>query len=274
MSSSLLPTQLSSPLSLLLLLLLFTAPVLTTQSKPQTETRGVPSDIPYIQCEVCKHIVEAAVNETNKLPQAQLTAVQLFDVVETLCEPSSPSGHWTKTIDMVERMRKLYLVPQPLEQACAQECRTLALACQRVMDGVESELAERLYALRKKGEVRAGDVENWFCDKGGLSDACRIRAPFFPKERPTGPPFIGLDPKKVEMDEMLQKIKMQNQGMNVDMMGAGDMPKMGDNDDDDDDDGDNDGEGGAESFPANDADVGDAAGDAVGDVGEENQDEL
>lgn len=202
-------------------------------SNSQLDSRGVPSDVPYIQCETCFHVVEAVVNETNKIGEKELTEIKLFDVVESLCDPNSPVGKWATKIDLQERLRKIHLVKQDGVQECKQECRTLALACAQVLDSVETELAEHLYMLRKNGEVTKSDVESWLCDKNGMSSACSNRVPLFPKSRPTGPPFVPRDEKQAAIDEMIKKMQAENGGLG---MGAMNPNSMGDQDLEDDDD--------------------------------------
>lgn len=206
------------------------------------DTRGVPSDVPYIRCETCKYVVQAAVNQTNELTSDKLSEIHLFDLVESLCDPTSSNGKWVRTIDMVERVRKVHLVSHPMEQECKQECRTVALACNSVLDGVETELAERLYLLRKKGSVDETDVIDWLCDKAGVSTACVQRVPFYPKERPTGPPFQPMDDKDADVQDMIKKLNSEaGGGVNV-MSGADLKSKIGANDNYDDDEDDNDDE--------------------------------
>lgn len=225
-------------------LLVFGLAFLVTSAEADADsksaTRGVRSDVPYIQCETCTHVVEAAVNETNKLEGTQLTELALFDMVESLCDPNVPVGKWATTIDLQERLRKLHLVKQDATQACKQECRTIALACSQVLDSVETELAERLYLLRKKGPVHVKDIQSWFCDKGGLSSACAERTPLFPKSRPTGPPFEPRDEKQAAIDEAMKKIQAEDNGFGMNAMNPGPMGDYSgaDDDDDDDDDGD------------------------------------
>lgn len=178
----------------------------------QLDARGVPSDVPYIRCEACKLVVQAAVNRTNELSENGLTEIRLFDLVESLCDPTSINGKWARTIDLVERVRKIHLVQQSNIQDCKQECRTLALACAAVLDGVETELAERLYLLRKEGPVDEADIAAWFCDKKGISSACSLRTPLYPKERPTGPPFSPVDEAKSQVEDMVKNMNAQTQG--------------------------------------------------------------
>lgn len=225
-------------------LLLFALPFLATRAEADADSksaaRGVRSDVPYIQCETCAHVVEAAVNETNKLEGTHLTELALFDMVESLCDPNAPVGKWTTTIDLQERLRKLHLVKQDATQPCKQECRTIALACSQVLDSVETEFAERLYLLRKKGPVDVKHIQSWFCDKGGLSSACAETTPRFPKSRPTGPPFEPRDEKQAAIDEAMKKIRADENGfsmnaMDPDAMGAYSTDDDVDDDDDDDD---------------------------------------
>lgn len=216
--------------TLLFALLVF---VLHANGDTILDRRGVPSDIPYIKCETCNHIARAATNATNQLLFDQLTEIQTFDIVEQLCDPSTNQGNWACKIDMVEHVRKIRLEVQQNPQPCKQECKTLSLACASIMDGIESELAEQLYAWRKKGIVSESQVVSWLCDKRkGASRACEHATPLFEKARPTGPPFKVADEKELLEMQMKEFAEQSGQGMN--MFNADQLKDMKPDDDDDD----------------------------------------
>lgn len=212
---------------------------------------GLPSDVKYIKCEVCSQVAKSATAAVNDMEvEKKLDALQVLDTIESLCEPKQKTGRWMRKIDLVERLRKLRLIEQEGQQECKRECRTMALACRDVLDGVETELAERLYSLRKDGkEVAVKDVEDWLCAKrSGASDVCRKTPAFLPKDRAHGPPFEAKSEKDAKMENILEDIRSSNPGndMGLDMMNAGQMGGMagmdGDDDEDDDDDDDDDDE--------------------------------
>lgn len=202
---------------------------------------GLRSDVKYIKCEVCSQVANSGVSATNELETGRnFDTIQVLDMVESLCNYEQNAGKWMLKIDLVERLRKLRLIEQEGQQDCKRECHTMSLACSDVLDGIETELAERLYALRKDGkEVQVKDVEDWLCAKRtGASDACRKAPPMLPKDREPGPPFEAKSEKDIKMANLMEQIRAANPGndMGLNMMNAGDMEGMGMGDDDDDDD--------------------------------------
>lgn len=210
-------------------------------SKKAMDSGGLRSDVKFIKCEVCSQVAKSAAATINeKEVDKKFDPIQVLDIVESLCDPKQKPGRWMRKIDLVERLRKLRLLEQDGQQDCKRECHTIAMACRDVLEDVETELAERLYALRKDGkEVQATDVENWLCAKRtGASDACRKSPPLLPKDREPGPSFEPKSEKDIKMENLMEEIRAANPGndMGLNMMNPGDMAGMGEGNDDDDDD--------------------------------------
>lgn len=143
-----------------------------------------------------------------------------------------------RKIDLVERVGKLRLVEQEGIQECGRECKTIAMACEDVLDGVETELAERLYVLRRGGnEVKNAIVEEWFCGRGGgISKVCRKMPPTLPRDREPGPAFVEKKKEDVDMEEIMAQMQAAGGGgMNMNMFSRDQMGAMGGASDDDDD---------------------------------------
>lgn len=207
-------------------------------SSKSIDSRGVPSDVKYIKCETCAQIAKAAAEKATELDSNKVSELSMFDLVESICDPKSANGRWMRTIDLVERLGKLKLIPQDGVQDCTRECRTMALACNAIMEGYETELGEKLYALRKVGDIDASAVESWLCEKKkGVSGACNAKPPLLPRDREKGPAFEKKDPKQVEMDNLMEQMRGMNGGNDFNMnMFSKDQFNAGMDDDDDDDD--------------------------------------
>lgn len=270
------------PLALVLLSLLLYLHPCSAASKKALDSRGLPSDVPYIQCQVCAHVARSAVRAVNDLPaDRHLDTVKVLDLVETLCDPDQKPARWMKKIDLVEAGPVLRVAEQEGQQACKRECRTVASACRRALDSVETELAERLYALRKAAELKDADVEDWLCaPRGGVSGACRDDPPPVPADRQPGPAFEPKSEKDVNMENLMEEIRAANPGndMGLNMMQPG-QDGMGMDDDEGDDDDDKDDEdderegdaeelGGAEENDTGKADGANDASLSFEDVGE------
>lgn len=260
---------------ILLLSLLSAALAISTKT---IDSRGLPSDVKYIKCETCNNLVIVAAESADKLEGTALTEIALYDLTESLCDPASVNGKWMREIDLVERVGRLRLIKQDGEQDCTRECRTIALACNSIMEGYESELAEKLYLMKKKGVVDVTQLDAWFCEKRkGLTDACRVRAPMLPKDREHGPEFQKKDEKAAQMEAMMAQMKAANGGKDL---GAqmfskeqmANMPGMGGDDDDEDEDDtagakDDDGEETSnDDSSMNDPSLGETGGDSLEDV--------
>lgn len=209
-------------------------------SRKSLDYGGVPSDVKYIRCEICSQIAKSATNAINSLESKGLDQLVVLDKVENICDPSTKQGRWMRTIDLVERVGKLRLIQQEATQKCLRECFTMSLACRDVLEDLETELAEKLYALRKKGnEILESDIEKWLCaKKSGITNACRKSPPLLPKDREAGPPFVPKSKKEADKDELMEKLKESGIDKNLDfsmMDGAGAANKFGGAGSDDDD---------------------------------------
>lgn len=158
----------------------------------QSPASGVTSDVKYIRCATCEAAVNAAhkgfsaMREKSKKPASEEQAQQL---IERICKPEEDEGAWLRAIDLVEQEsiegdRRLALVAMDTDGPCGQECQTVALACEAVLDGVENELGEALYA---GGTGGAEALRKSACREWGT--ACRKGPPKLEPTRPDGPPF-------------------------------------------------------------------------------------
>lgn len=149
----------------------------------QVEEVGVPSDVKYIRCHTCEHLV-TALHEQMKAPDKRPdeSAVQLK--IEKACKHGEAEGAWLRSLDMVENEETIRLEKQPQDGPCGKECLTIALACQRLLEeGWENELGEALW----EGSMSAQELSVIACKK--WSSACRRAPPKVDASRPKGPQF-------------------------------------------------------------------------------------
>jgi hypothetical protein len=201
-------------------------------------TRGVPSDVQYFACEACDHVAEAAVKAVSEI-EPPLTEVAVLDVMEALCNPREKAGRWTRSVDLVERRRRLVMRAQDGVQECKVECATVALACEAVVEAVGvTELAEAAFKLANEAAAAGKPFSKksfsaWMCAPGGPARVCDRKAPDVPASRPKGPPFLAKEGKDLEIEDMMANMKVP--GMK--MYQRDELKEMY-SDDDDDDDGD------------------------------------
>ncbi|KAF5831901.1 hypothetical protein DUNSADRAFT_12412 [Dunaliella salina] len=202
--------------------------------KEEPKAPAVMSDIPFIKCQVCEKMVKLAIAGTAQLkakaeekPGGKLHEDAIIDGLEKMCDPDKEAGEWLTKIDIVEDGEQLKLVEMDEVSNCNTECRTLARACEQIMDNLDlSDMSELLY----KGAKRA-TISNWACYEAGT--ACRNKPPPVPESRQPGPAFepmsedearnkklmrtmkeAGLSGQMYDRDSMMQK--MQNGGMGDD----------------------------------------------------------
>ena len=128
-------------------------PRLKTSTPPSTlhPFQGVRSDVPYIKCAVCEALAVQAAAVTDKLradatKAKPLSEVAIMDALDRLVAPAREEGEWISTIDLVEDGTRLRVVAQGGPGKCGTECKTVAMAAADVLDSVDTDLAEALWA--------------------------------------------------------------------------------------------------------------------------------
>ena len=166
----------------------FTACLLVLMAAATGQTSGVASDVRYLKCAACQHLVEAAHASLARERQqgASLSEDDVAAIIDRSCKPDTKEGAWLSKIDLVERDGKLLLVEQAQPGPCEQECMTIAMACDAVVEGMENELSEALWeGSASKQETSSRACSSW-------STACRKPAPKLDAARPHGPLFRAL----------------------------------------------------------------------------------
>jgi len=140
----------------------------------------VPEDVPLIQCDVCKLVVKRltarVADKRKKFTKTKITEEAILAMQQHLCEPMEENGEWIAEYDIVEEGDKLVLKRQPAMGNCEEECKTIAMACQNVLDEADSEIAELVY-LGKPAEA--------LCESVALKGRCG-QVPPVPADRSAG----------------------------------------------------------------------------------------
>ena len=104
-----------------------------------SKKQAVPGDTKYVRCDTCRYLV-GAVHETVAAARKASKAKKLSEetiqtVIESVCDPTKDEGAWLKFLDMVETdAQRIKVERQPEDGPCGSECKTLALACQQLLE--------------------------------------------------------------------------------------------------------------------------------------------
>lgn len=174
------------------------------------------SDIPLIQCAVCKATVRRAYHVVKELHSrfkvGRPTEEQILTAISPICDPGVTPGEWLSWYDMQEQPdRTVALKRMPVRGECGTECMTASAACQHVLDAVDAELAEALF----RGDSTSKELEAKICGsrdgaKGAtyeLRGACSRNVEYAPEERPEGPQFIRATTVRAVAPESTPKSK-------------------------------------------------------------------
>uniref|UniRef100_A0A7S0R519 Saposin B-type domain-containing protein n=1 Tax=Pyramimonas obovata TaxID=1411642 RepID=A0A7S0R519_9CHLO len=215
--------------------------------KKKDKAPAVKSDIKYIKCSVCEEIVKFLHREVKKmrdeLPKnKKLAEFDILEMTEKVCDPEKEEGEWITFLDMVEDGDKIKLVTRERPGKCKKECRTIARACEEIMDSADTELGELLF----KGEMQRAKLSNELCRE--LSNACSKPAPKVKKDRKPIEEFEEMSEKDVEMDKLMKSMSGMPGMPGMEMYSRDDLAGMMD------------GYGGMDGYGDYDGDEDDAAG--------------
>ena len=65
--------------------------------------------------------------------------------------------------------------------------------------------------MRAQGKLSRAQFSNWLCYD--LTDACAVKPPPLPKDRPAGQPFQVIDPQEAQMQKMMAGMKVQQRSL-------------------------------------------------------------
>lgn len=67
-------------------------------------------------------------------PKKKLEEYAIIEMTEKICNPDEPEGQWIAHLDMVEQGDRIKLVKQDDRGRCKSECRTVARACEDILE--------------------------------------------------------------------------------------------------------------------------------------------
>ena len=175
----------------------------------------VEADVPLVQCDACKNMVRRLVARVKAKrasfgapaqakPSSGVKRVPRFgeadimDLMKLICDPQHEDGEWITEYDVQEADGRLKLVRQNSAGHCEEECKTVALACQNVVDQADVDLAELVYVNKTE------DAEK-LCAAAApsLKGACGKPYPAMSKDRaPGGANFKVKSNQDLAMDKV------------------------------------------------------------------------
>jgi len=206
--------------------------------------RAVKSDSKLIHCEVCQKVSKIAFETGTRLREEKgekLTEVDVIEEMESMCDESDDKTMWAVQNDLKVNFRNklvLKFMGEDAYSSCETTCKTMLKACEDVMEGRDTDLAEILFKNRIK---TAKGIEEWLCTEE--TESCSKKAKSVSKTRKPLPEFKKKEKKDIDTERMMGKLKNipGMPGMQMynrdDMMGMGGMGGGDDDYDDDDDEG-------------------------------------
>lgn len=216
--------------------------------------------IPYLKCEVCKHIaVEARVKVAMLVSEQKPAKAKkrrfesdsragnleeaTEDYLQQMCDPEndggkeynkpqrSSAGVWITECDVKKEGRELK-IKRLKPGFCRRECRTIQKTCEQVMaqltdsDDYDEDLAGFLIRAAKEG-LDNGEVGKTMCTK--MSKVCKKgKAPLWPEGKPRmDEQFKEKDAEQLKLEKMMATMPGEN-GNGITMMRPGDYDLGGD----------------------------------------------
>ena len=228
-----------TPLALALLALcVASAPsVADAKTSKGPPARAVKSDVKFVRCQVCEEVAKTLAREAAKLrgsKGAKLEESDVLEMVEKACDPETETGEWLLKHDLVEKgsALKMQFMGEDAFGKCGQECKTMQLACEKIVADRDTDVAEAVFV---NGATFEGTfATDYLCrnDDEDALGACLAKPPKLPKDRPKGPAFEKVDKKDVDMQRMMKTMRDAGMG-GMQMYGRDDMEDMMDDYNDD-----------------------------------------
>lgn len=167
---------------------------------------AVKSDIKYIKCQVCEEITKNLHREVKKMrddlpPKKKLAEFDVIEKVEKMCDPETTAGEWITYLDMAERDDRVKLETHEKPSKCKSECRTIAKACEQIMDDHDTDLAEVVW----KGDIQRAKLNELLCRE--LSGVCDKKDPKVKKGRKAIEDFEEMSDQEIEMEKLMKSMK-------------------------------------------------------------------
>ena len=189
-------------------------------------------DLKYIKCETCKKMVHEVVRRAALF--SSVNAVE--ELLEKVCdadldgkEGRGDDGLWLSELDVSKQGQALVLQHKG-PGYCRRECRTIAKACDAVMEKLEpDEVAQAVFgvvprmATDEELEASVGTAAQRVCTK--MAGVCKKgKVPLYPEGKVRkNEEFKPKDKKDSDMENLLASMKGMPGGDQLTMMSPGDM---------------------------------------------------
>lgn len=186
------------------------------------------TDAPYIGCEVCRKVGEAAHQQVNlareKAPYKKISEEDIDRILSNICNPEEEAGEWIKKQDIVEKKvgkETLLVLETPGGvQKCNQECKSIRKSCEDLLDEDLDVEAFSVFLYKHQGDVAA--TQEATCNK--MSRRCKKTKPLPAKFKREDEPFKALSEKDLELEKIMATMKAN--GMSGSMYDAETMREM------------------------------------------------
>lgn len=78
----------------------------------------------------------------------QLSEFDIIEKLELITNPDKDEGEWIAHIDLVEDGEKLLVKEMDKMGKCGKECKTVQRAAEQVVDGIDTDMAEKLWQVQ------------------------------------------------------------------------------------------------------------------------------
>ena len=182
-------------------------------------------DLKYIRCATCSQMIHEAMRQAADM--SSKSAVE--DMLEKICDADADGkegrgkeGVWMSEFDVSKKGQALVLERKG-PGYCRRECRTIAKACDGVMEKVEvDELADVLLG-GLRDQTSAGMVAQRVCTK--MAGVCKKgKVPLWPEGKARkNEEFKPKDKKDADLADLLESMQGMQGGAPLSMMSASDM---------------------------------------------------
>lgn len=135
---------------------------------PPTEARPVFKSAKLLECTVCKRVADElwkkALDLRETAPYKKPSEDMYFDAITEVCNPDKDLGEWITFLDITQADAgaPLRLEDQEYLGECRRECRTIAKACNTVVEEHREDMAESFY---KRDASTKEKFANRLCNK-------------------------------------------------------------------------------------------------------------
>lgn len=158
----------------------------------------------------------------QKKAKGKVEQAEVERILENVCNPRTKEGKWVAKLDIVNRDRKLELVPQETVGKCQRECETVAHGCTELLEKAEKvDKSNELSVILWQGTHNKVQLMQALCKQ--WTGVCPYRN-YKPVQREVDED-IWNKIKKVDPDDPMNKIPGMNGMMDFDRGNLDDLPR-------------------------------------------------